>query len=99
MLLPKCFRAQTPVEVRVTTNALGMATVRNVRDQRCVATGEKRAQEFVPPVEPAGVSGKEPFHARDPIRLGRPDHDSFRALQRRRRKNLPGAVRGSGMTR
>jgi hypothetical protein len=49
------------IEMDVIADALEIAAARAIDDQRFVAPGEKVAEQFVPPVEPARVGAQKPF--------------------------------------
>ena len=50
-------------------------------------------EEFVPPMEPAGVSAQQPFHARDQIGLGRLHHQMKMIRHEDVGMNLPTSLR------
>jgi hypothetical protein len=53
------------------------------------------AEQFVPPVETAGVSAQQPFHPGDQIRLRRLDHQMEMIRHENVGVNLPARLRAS----
>jgi hypothetical protein len=66
-----------------------IAVTAAVHDQRFVTAAEQVAEEFVPPVEPAGVGAQKPFHARDQVGLRRLDHQMKMIRHQAIRMDLP----------
>ena len=55
--------------MHVVAYSFEVTVARAVDDQRLVSPAKQMAEDFVPPVKPAGVSSQEPFHPSDQVGL------------------------------